>query len=37
MAASKPVAELVVNGVSMLRNKAKGSYFHYWTLSTMKT
>jgi hypothetical protein len=28
IAASKYVAELVVNGVSMLRNKARGSYFH---------
>jgi hypothetical protein len=25
---SKYVTELNVNGVSMLRNKAKGSYFH---------
>jgi hypothetical protein len=28
IAASKHVAELVVNGVSMLGNKAQRSYFH---------
>jgi hypothetical protein len=35
IAANKHVAELVVNGISMLGKKVYGSYFQQWTLSTM--